>query len=281
MSKKFWLFLVVALSVIVALVYFFKPQNQPEQPAQTSILTEMTPAPCPYDGDFCRYLAAQATALQKGIVMDMTNQATSEERVETNIRLDGAGNMMVQTFIDGKFTAGITTYAGLTYVLDLEDQGWYVLPDSMTSASSETSFIDTIKNSYDPDFNQSALTVALLGEEPCEQATCFKYELINQVGDAGAVSKIYLWIDKSIYLATKMEIINESNSMLATYRYEEVRISKPDPIKEMPKLVFPGEMGASDQGESTSAANGIDADDLQSKTPAELEQMMQEYALDR
>lgn len=278
MSKKLLLFLVVAIAAIVALVYFFRFDAQPVQPAETSILTENAPAPCPYDANFCRYLSAQANALQKGIVMDMTSQATTE-RVETNIRLDGAGNMMSQTFVDGKFTAGITVYAGLTYVLDLQDQYWFVInPDIASTDAAQQSFLDEIKNTYDPDFAAQALTINYLGEEVDEQVSYLKYEIINQVGDAGVVSKTYLWIDKSTFLAAKMELIDETTSMLATYRYEEVRISKPDPIKEMPKLVFPGEVGDPGQGASTGAVLGT-ADD--SSDEVDMQPVSQDYALDR
>lgn len=286
MKKQIAFILLVAAGVAAAVYYFFNRGQSlfgdymEQQAAENAMLAD-----CPYERDFCSYLAAQAKAMVRGVMIETAGFETEAGVMTSKLLMDGAGSMSTESYLDGKLQSHVIVYAGQTYLQDLTDQAWFVLNVDPNQAVSNED-----ESSYQPDTGwlkpyelDTILTVNKLGTEACGDLTCDKYELVSSAEMANP-PRTYVWVDTKERLARRMEIVSpESEPLVMTYSYDlDVSISRPEPLKDMPALVFPTDNSdeqATDSNPGAGATYPGAGGDMPSSE--ELEEMMRQYGLDR
>jgi len=286
MKKQIAIILLIAVGVAAAIYYFFsRGQNSfGDYMAQQAAENEML-ADCPYERDFCSYLAAQAKAMTRGVMIETTDFETDAGVMTSKLLMDGAGSMSTESYLNGKLQSHVIVYAGQTYLQDLTDQAWFVLnvdPNQAVSSQDELAYqpdTDWLKP-YELD---TTLTVNKLGTEACGDLTCDKYELVSST-EMSDPAKTYVLVDTKERLARRMEILSAESRqpLVMTYSYDvEVSISRPEPLKDMPTLFFPTDNLDAQATDSNSGA-GATYPSSSGEMPSseELEEMMRQYGLD-
>lgn len=265
MQKK--LPLLLLLAVLAGLSFYFLSKNQASDETgeiQEKQVAEEILADCPYERDVCSYMAAQAKAMSQGVTVTTTSQMPNQSTSVSEMKMDGSGNFEVNSYVGDKLQSSMLVFEKQTYIKDLADGAWYTLPSFVDNAAdSPDEAVAELQATYQEPTADFKMTK--LGTEACGALTCDKYEM-SQASEAEG--QLYIWIDTKEHLARQMEIKTAQGSSMMVYQYGAVNISKPAPIKEMPGL------GA---GAGSSAPSGGG----QMPSQEELEQMMQEYSLDR
>lgn len=265
MQKK--LPLLLLLAVLAGLAFYFLSKNQAldetgqvqDQEEAKELVTD-----CPYDREVCTYMAAQAKAMSQGVIVTTTIQMPDQTKNVSEMKMDGVGNFEVASYVGDKLQSSMIVFEKQTYIKDLTDGSWYTLPSFVDNAAdSPDEAVSELQATYQEPSADFKMTK--VGTEACGDLTCDKYEM-SQAGEVEG--QLYVWIDTKERLARQMETKTAQGSSMMIYRYEKVKITKPEPIKEMPGL------GA---GAGSSAPSGAG----QMPSQEELEQMMQEYSLDR
>jgi hypothetical protein len=278
MKKKLPLILIIFFLIVAvaAGAYFFSQKDKPKltkTKEQKAAVKEML-ANCKYDKDFCDYMAAQAKAMETGVIISTSTNIKNYGLSTSEMKLDKAGNMEISSYRDGKIESTMIIFDKITYFKNL-DGSWYAMnvgnEQNTSSASSEA--INEIKNTYS-DENQN-MQIKKVATEPCGSLTCDKYEIIGtQEGDQK--STIYTWVDTKEHLARKTE--TTFNNVISTmeYKYESVNVSKPSPIKELPLV---GTQNNNPAAAAEDAGVGVDPAG-QIPSQEEIDKMMKEYSLD-
>lgn len=265
MQKK--LPLLLLLAVLASLAFYFLSKNQALDETgeiQEKQVVEESLADCPYERDVCSYMAAQAKAMSQGVTVTTTSQMSGQSTNVSEMKMDGSGNFEVSSYDGDKLQSSMLVFEKQTYIKDLADGAWYTLPSFVDNAAdSPDEAVAELQATYKEPTADFKMTK--LGTEACGALTCDKYEMSQASETEG---QLYIWIDTKEHLARQMEIKTDQGSSMMVYQYGAVNISKPEPIKEMPGL------GA---GAGSSAPSGGG----QMPSQEELEQMMQEYSLDR
>lgn len=265
MQKK--LPLLLLLAVLAGLSFYFLSKNQALDEVgevQDKQVAEESLADCPYERDVCSYMAAQAKAMSQGVTVTTTSQMLGQSTSVSEMKMDGSGNFEVSSYVGDKLQSSMLVFEKQTYIKDLADGAWYTLPSFVDNAAdSPDEAVAELQATYQEPAADFKMTK--LGTEACGALTCDKYEMSQASETEG---QLYIWIDTKEHLARQMEIKTAQGSSMMVYQYGAVNISKPAPIKEMPGL------GA---GAGSSAPSGGG----QMPSQEELEQMMQEYSLDR
>ena len=265
MKKKLPLIILVVALVGLA-VLFLTRKNGPElakNKIQQAAVKEML-ANCKYDKDVCEYMAAQAQAMQEGVIITSTNKVDGYGTTTSEMKVDGEGNTEINTYKEDKLQSSMISLGDETYIKDLEDGAWYMMPvyDYEESEEEEDTLAE-IKETYEFDDN---MRINKVGTEACGNLTCDKYEMITVFDEEGQAATSYVWVDTKEHLARKMEYSYAGSISTMEYKYESVKVSKPSPIKEMPGMNYDG------------ADDSADMEGMPSQE--EIEQMMQEYSLD-
>lgn len=263
MQKK--LPLLLLLVVLAGLSFYFLSKNQASDEAgkdQGKQVAEESLVNCPYERDVCSYMAAQAKAMSQGVTVTTTSQMPNQSTSVSEMKMDGSGNFEVSSYVGDKLQSSMLVFEKQTYIKDLADGAWYTLPSFVDNAAdSPDEAVAELQATYQEPAADFKMTK--LGTEACGTLTCDKYEM-SQASEAEG--QLYIWIDTKERLARQMEIKTAQGSSMMVYQYGAVNIGKPAPIKEMPGL-----------GAGSSAPSGGG----QMPSQEELEQMMQEYSLDR
>lgn len=263
MQKK--LPLLLLLAVLASLAFYFLSKNRALEETgeiQEKQVVEESLADCPYERDVCSYMAAQAKAMNQGVTVTTTSQMPDQSTSVSEMKMDGSGNFEVSSYVGDKLQSSMLVFEKQTYIKDLTDGSWYTLPSFVDNAAdSPDEAVAELQATYKEPTADFKMTK--LGTEACGALTCDKYEM-SQTSEAEG--QLYIWIDTKERLARQMEIKTAQGSSMIVYQYGAVNISKPEPIKEMPGL-----------GAGSSAPSGGG----QMPSQEELEQMMQEYSLDR
>lgn len=261
MQKK--LPLLLLLVVLAGLSFYFLSKNQASDEAgkdQGKQVAEESLVNCPYERDVCSYMAAQAKAMSQGVTVTTTSQMPNQSTSVSEMKMDGSGNFEVSSYVGDKLQSSMLVFEKQTYIKDLTDGAWYTLPSFVDNAAdSPDEAVAELQATYKEPTADFKMTK--LGTEACGALTCDKYEMSQASETEG---QLYIWIDTKEHLARQMEIKTAQGSSMMVYQYGAVNIGKPAPIKEMP--------GA---GSSAPSSAG------QMPSQEELEQMMQEYSLDR
>ncbi len=277
MKKKLPLILIIItlIAVTAAGAYFFSQKGKPkltETKEQNAAVKEML-ANCKYDKDFCSYMAAQAKAMETGVIISTSTNIKNYGLSTSEMKLDKAGNMEINSYKDGKVESSMVVFDKVTYLKNL-DGSWYAMNTDLqqeTSASSNEA-ISEIKNTYN-DQNQN-MQIKKVATEPCGSLTCDKYEVIDVQIDQK--STMYTWVDTKEHLARKIETAFNDVVSTMEYKYEPVNVSKPSPIKELPLVNTQNNNPAAAAGD---AGVGVDPAG-QIPSQEELDKMMKEYSLD-
>lgn len=271
MKKQVLFILLLAVGVIAAIVYFF---NRGQNSLETSMAGQ-NPSPtidndCPFDQEFCAYTKAQVKALERGVVINTSTETPGYGFSTSQIKMDGAGNVSTDTYLEGELQSSMVIYAAQTYVKDLEDGTWYVIsmdPNQAVTSEDDSNIPADLSSDFRQSYDQNTTMQAnKVGTETCGELTCNKYQLVSSTEMANP-DQTFIWIDTDEHLARKMEVISENGSFIMNYSYEEVSIARPEPLKDMPALTFPSSSGEDGEGQMPSEE--------------EIETMINEYSLDR
>ena len=261
MQKK--LPLLLLLAVLAGLSFYFLSKNQALDEAsedQGQQVAEELLTDCPYEREVCAYMVAQAKAMSQGVIVTTTIQMPDQTKNVSEMKLDGSGNFEVASYVGDKLQSSMIVFEKQTYIKDLTDGSWYTLPSFVDNAAdSPDEAVMELQATYQEPSADFKMTK--VGTEACGDLTCDKYEM-SQAGEVEG--QLYIWIDTKERLARQMETKTAQGSSMMLYRYETVKITKPETIKEMP-------------GAGSSAPSGVG----QMPSQEELEKMMQEYSLDR
>lgn len=254
----------LAILLVAMGVFFYQRQMQPSSEQQAA-LQEML-ANCQYDAGFCRYMAAQAAAMERGVVI-ISNSQIEGMVAKSETRMVGS-NMSSESYLGDKLQSRMIMFDGVTYMQDLQDQAWYALPEAETTVDTTADF--DLSDTYEFD---ERMIVNKVGQETCGSLTCDKYEVTYLPAEGEEVGEevemhTYIYVDTKEYLARKIEMVFAAGSSVLEYRYEAVSIAKPSPIKDMPSFTIPAAAGA----------DGAAAGEMPSQE--EIEQMMLQYGLD-
>lgn len=261
MKKKLPILFILAI-VLAAGAYFFTQKNKSGlagNSTQQAAVAEML-ADCKYDKDVCTYFVAQAQAMQKGVTISTTAEIENYGKSTSEMKTNGS-DMEVNSYKDGKLESSMISFGGVTYFKDLEDGTWYSMGDVGEDVGDPKESLAEIQATYNED--NLSMQIKKIGSEACGSLTCDKYEMVDAVGEDSSTS--YVWIDTKEHLARKMEFSFKGGSNVMEYKYETVQISKPSPIKEMPRFDAP------DSSEGSNSAM---------PSQEELKKMMEEYSLD-
>ena len=263
--KKF-LPLVLVVIVIAGGAYFFSQKSKPassENSAQKEAVAEML-SDCKYDKDFCAYMAAQAKVMEKGVVVTTSSDIKNFGKSTSEMRMDGAGNVEMNSYKDGKLESSMVVFENVTYIKN-QDGSWYAM-NTGTNEETETSEapVNELKDTYE----DLSMQIKKVGTEACGNLTCDKYEVIS--GEKEQNGNFYMWIDNKEHLARKMQTNFENVVSTMEYKYETVKVNKPSPIKEMPTA----------PSMPTSATEGNDGAASGMPSHEEIEKMMQQYGAD-
>ncbi len=191
------------------------------------------------DGVFCHAAAVQsATPFDKvASIITMTTTDASNNPSTVTMSQDGKGNMsMTSTSTDG--TSKFITYGGHNYAQSPTDGTWI---DYGGNASSQP--VDTTK---DLSFLGSMMTVTVknLGQQPCGNLTCVKYQISDSAQPA---TTQYVWFDTTNYLMREFQGTNTgqgdvagTSTMDMKMSYQSVTISAPANAKPLSSMMNSG-----------------------------------------
>ena len=177
------------------------------------------------DDDFCKFVTSWASLGAYTTVMSSTSASGSSTII---MESDGADRSHFTTSTNDQIVAESITIGNTTYTKDLSDGQWtkYTSPDYKP---------ENINDDLDIDFTDSGeaeadkTTYKKIGKEDCDNLTCFKYQIIDP---ARPVDEQFVWFDDDDYKLRRWQFKNAEGSTDSTFKYDEVTIDEPSPIKE-------------------------------------------------
>ena len=125
------------------------------------------------------------------------------------------GDKTLETIIDGN----------TTYTKDPTDGKWW----KQVSETSVTSIADDLKFDFTSTEETSKTTYTKIGEEPCGNLTCIKYQVIEKE----STDKQFIWIDTKDHLVRKWASESSDGTKTeATYTYDKKSVDIPTNTKD-------------------------------------------------
>lgn len=187
------------------------------------------------DPDVRKHFAAQLN--QDGYrIKSMSSGKGTTDVMEFQIK----GNDVVYHTVsyDGnKELSNMIVIGDTTYLKDPKDNMWWkqtakTTPET-TGEPQERTVKDEVKQITDKYSEKEAqVTYKKLGEEPCGNLTCFKYE---EVSSQNVEAKRTFWFDTKDYLLRKEEYGFGEFKSTNEYEYDNITITAPSPTKDVPE----------------------------------------------
>lgn len=261
----------VALGVIAASVLFTGCKQIAQQvqekvgQAQTALLTEAELSGIT-DPLVRRHLVAQANA--RAYRINSKSSGRGEPVTITEVQVVGNEiKFHTTTESNGKATQEMIMIGDTTYIKDFTDNKWWkqvakIEANETEKAPFEVPDINEIKEEFTK--KQGAFEYKQLGTESCDNLTCYKYQETSSGREEGVRT---FWFDNQDFLLRKEE--NTFGEFISTnvYSYNNIDISVPSPIKEVPtgksiyEMMIPG--ATSGEGSSGSLPNIPTEEELQ------------------
>lgn len=239
---KKYLPLLLLLVILLGGIYYFFARPQSESVSEAG--EETVAADCRFDQTVCRYFAQQAAAMRGGVVVDaQTTSADGQSTFSGQMKFDSQGNMEIISFQDGQLQSNMLIIDQVTYIKAADQEVWFKLESqsSAEEAQAPTENLNELEASYQDQQNANFTKIA---SETCGERRCDKYQLsfVPEEGqeteseDSTELTEVYIWIDQQEYLARKMEVVTADSTTTMTYSYENVSLSVPSPVQEMPNF---------------------------------------------
>lgn len=262
---KKYIFPVILVLLAIAGVFYLVRLDKAKN-SESILLMENPAADCQFDQQVCQYFVKQAEVMSKGVVIDSrVNNLSGQENMNSQMKIDGQGNMQIDSYQNGKLLSSMITLDQVTYIKAADQNTWYKLDNELSptpgEAESDQSGLADLEASYS---NPDDLEISKVGTESCGNLTCDKYQLKyknESESETAQIEHSYIWIDQKEQLARQMEIATADSLIFMTYSYQAVTIVTPSPVAEMPSF---GAGQSPDQ-------------DSQMPSQEEIEQMMREY----
>ena len=241
MQKKLAVILVLIIVLASGIYFFSQKKSDSSSKTPEEVAVEQAQADCKYDKDICAYFAAQALAMQSGVTITSSSKIANYGLSRNEMKIDGAGNMEINTYKDGQLESSTIIFENTTYFKD-KDGMWYAVGEMF--GQDQESFkktLNEVKATYEE--KNGEMQIKKIGEELCGNLTCDKYQTI--LSENGSTTTIDILVDREKHLARKMEFSFNEGVMTMEYGYEAVSISKPSPIKELPSLDASSDSSAS------------------------------------
>ncbi|MBI3443351.1 hypothetical protein HY008_01645 [Candidatus Woesebacteria bacterium] len=131
---------------------------------------------------------------------------------------------------DGKRTSEIITLGDTVYVKDYSDNKWWKQAFKQEELQ-ELEEENELKPEDPTEFaKMPKITHKSLGEEPCGNLTCYKYE--ERLEDSPTPRII--WFDKDKFLLRKEEVSTGGFKLTNEYSYDNINIKAPSATKDVP-----------------------------------------------
>lgn len=230
--------IIIAVVVVLAAAggYYFMSQKggAPSIPGVPGLTLDPN---CKYnDPNLCKFLNNWKNIKQFSV--KSTTSVKSGPGSEVTFEINGEDKFHMMMSEGGKENWNVITIGDTTYTKDFSDNKWW----KQKSAKKED-----LKNQFDFKFDESdqpetedKTTYKAMGEEPCGNMTCFKYQVINP--DSQGETE-YIWFDNKDYLLRKQEVKSTDGSVIVSeFSYSGVNISAPSPTKDAQEgqTVMPG-----------------------------------------
>lgn len=262
--------IVVAVVVVLAAAggYYFMSQKGggPSIPGVPSLT--LNPNCKHNDPNLCKFLNNWKNIKQFSV--KSTTSVKSGPGSEVIFEINGEDKFHMMMSEGGKENWNVITIGDTTYTKDYSDNKWW---------KQESSKKEDLKDQFDFKFDESddkeaedKTTYKAMGEEPCGNMTCFKYQVINPDSDGDTE---YIWFDNKQYLLRKQQIVSKDGTISTSeFNYSGVNISEPSPTKDAKEdqIIVPG-------GGAIPAMSQQDKQDLENaqKEGAQMMQQLQNY----
>lgn len=235
MDKK--LIPIIGLVVVVGVAgFFFFTKNNSTDPniLEKKVIEQEVMSNCKYDKEFCKYMANMATAYKDGVVM--TTSYVDEKNVPqiSKTMQDGNGNMETVVMEKGVEQSHIIFFNKYSYIKSPSDNVWIEYPPAKDEPAKQGLDLNAMKDEMikmTKEEGEDAFVVKKLGTEKCGKYNCVIFSTSSK--DAGTTK---MWIDDSEFLSRKMEMSEGKNKTTIEFDYTAVKIAKPSPVKQMPKV---------------------------------------------
>lgn len=229
---------VVIIAIIAAVLavaggtYYFVSKSNKDDSAATAT-NQAVDSECAKlidDKDFCKYASTVSTDRNQKVTATTTS-ADGKSSTMT-IETDAQGNSHSTITADGTNMQTVT-YNGTFYTLDTSDNTWIKYPKSENQDPASETDVDINIQEEESKPEADRTQYKSLGKEACGNLTCFKYQIIDPRDTAG---EVFIWFDDQDYLTRRMQTKTAEGTMDMTYSYEDVSITEPSPVKEMPAV---------------------------------------------
>ncbi len=228
---------VIAIVVLAGGYYLYTSKG-----AGIPLISSIVPAPRATEKDFefikdplvRKHFAAQAnqTAFRikslssgRGEEVSITEALMNGEKVSFRSKTQNA---------KGEDTTDMIMIDGITYVKDFKDGKWWREVPKKIEGPTPTSAVEE-----PDDFKTEMLKkkdklieYKQLGTEKCADLTCYKYQELDPENKEGA--RIF-WFDNQRYLLRKEEYSFGEFTTTNEYSYNDISISVPSPVKDVPE----------------------------------------------
>ena len=176
------------------------------------------------DKDFCKF-TTNFSGLEKYSAVISSKTSDGDSSIE--IKADGDNSQTTIT-TEGTVFADYISLDGKNYTKDIASGEWTVTEDNPSDLGD---LKDDINIDYQTDLPEAERTqYKSLGKEACGNLTCFKYQIIDP---KEATGDQFIFFDDDDYLLRKWSFTSEeAGTSEATFSYDNIKISKPSPIKE-------------------------------------------------
>ncbi len=217
---------IVAIGAGSAYLLLNRNQNNSEITDNPTESSQMASADCSKisDEDFCHFVANTSNFSSQPYVAEIVSTKDGKESKMT-LSSDGKGNTKIESDQLNMITLNGSTYTKM-------DQAWYKmsLPDSSSISGSDVVNDLDLKDQENLDERYKRI-----GQEACGSMTCIKYE-VSSKSDDGTPATTNVWIDTKEHKLRKVEGSYDGGTMTMNISYQDVNISEPSPVQEMPGM---------------------------------------------
>ncbi len=230
--------IVIAVVVVLAAAggYYFMSQNGsvPSLPGVPGGLT-LNPNCKHNDPNLCKFLNNWKDMKQFSVKSQTSSK--SGPKTEISFEINGEDRFHMMMSQGGKENWNVITMGDMMFTKDYSDNKWWKQKTPKDDQNLQNKF--DFKFDENDQKEEDKTTYKAMGQEPCGNMTCFKYQVINPDSQDGTE---YIWFDNSQYLLRKQEVTSGDGTTTSEFSYSGVNISEPSPTKDAKEgqVILPG-----------------------------------------
>jgi hypothetical protein len=187
------------------------------------------------DKDLCKFMASW----KDNKYYKATSTFTTDGKTSTST-YESEGTDKFHMVAAGDVSYEVINIGNTTYTKDPTDGKWWkqtLKPDQQKDLSlkDDLTFDEPTKDEKEAD----KTTYKKLGQEPCGNLTCFKYQVIDP---SNKDTTEYIWFDTKDYQLRRTLSEGKDGKSDITISYDKVSVTEPSPVKELGpnQVVVPG-----------------------------------------